>query len=273
MKKSSIYKLGLPVLLVLLVWSCNEVKKEAALVENQRTKIEMVTDYGTMIIELYNETPLHRDNFVNLSKHKAYDSILFHRVIEDFMIQAGDPDSKTAKENDTLGEGDVPYKVAAEFDTTLFHKKGVLAAARDDHPEKASSGMQFYIVQGRVFTDSTLINAEKRINQYNAKSFFEKNGGQKSVLDSAQHAIDIRNIDRFNFYMDSLLSLAKTEKDFKPYSIPENQRAVYKSVGGTPHLDQNYTVFGELVEGLAVFAMDRPIKDVRIQEIRVLESN
>ncbi len=114
------------------------------------------TDLGESVIRLYNETPLHRDNFIKLTKSGMYDGTLFHRVIKNFMIQGGDPDSKKAKNGAQLGEGSLGYTIPAEFRDSLFHKKGVLAAARDDNPEKASSSSQFYIVQGKIFDDEKL---------------------------------------------------------------------------------------------------------------------
>ena len=150
-------KLASFILLLLILVSCNLNKATKKIEEEEKRKtVEMITDYGTITIELYNETPLHRDNFIKLAKENAYDSVLFHRVIKKFMIQGGDPDSKNAKVNDTLGEGDVSYTIKAEFNPNLFHKRGVLAAARDGNPERASSGMQFYIVQGKIFNDSLL---------------------------------------------------------------------------------------------------------------------
>lgn len=187
-------------------------------------KVKLTTPYGKMIILLYDETPLHRDNFIKLVKQHFYDSTLFHRVIKNFMIQGGDPTSKRAQPGDTtLGEGDVGYTIPAEFNMKLFHKRGVLAAARDDNPAKASSGCQFYIVQGKKFTDSTLNVVEtKRLK----------------------------------------------------HKIPAYQREVYKTTGGTPHLDQGYTVFGEVIKGLEVIdrianeptdKRDRPLKDIRMK--------
>lgn len=122
--------------------------------------ISIKTDMGECIIRLYNETPKHRDNFLKLTKEGRYDSLLFHRIIKEFMIQGGDPDSKHAKKGAELGNGDVGYTIPAEFSDSLFHKKGALAAARDDNPEKASSGCQFYIVQGKKYTDEQLDQLE-----------------------------------------------------------------------------------------------------------------
>jgi Peptidyl-prolyl cis-trans isomerase (rotamase) - cyclophilin family len=184
--------------------------------------IKIKTDMGECIIMLYNETPKHRDNIISLIKKHVYEGTLFHRVIKDFMIQGGDPDSKKAKQGDLLGDGSVGYTVPAEFRDSLFHKKGVLAAARDNNPEKASSGSQFYIVQGKKFTDEGL---------------------------------------------DSL------EGNRLHFKIPVWQREIYKSIGGTPHLDRNYTVFGEVVSGLDMVdkiasvardSNDRPIADVKM---------
>jgi cyclophilin family peptidyl-prolyl cis-trans isomerase len=193
--------------------------------------VEMTTSKGIMIIRLSDETPLHRDNFLKLVKQHYYDSILFHRVIKNFMIQAGDPDSKNAKAGDMLGDGGPSYTVPAEFKPDLFHKKGVIAAARmgdDVNPTRASSGSQFYIVQGKIFTD----------------------GGLDSV-------------ETFRL---------------KGYKIPPYQRAVYKTIGGTPHLDQHYTVFGEVISGMNVIdsvaavktdGNDRPVEDVKIIRVRL----
>ncbi|ASZ10040.1 peptidylprolyl isomerase [Chitinophaga pendula] len=165
-------------------------------------KVKVITPYGTMVIRLYDQTPLHRDNFIKLVKAHFYDSLLFHRVIDSFMIQGGDPDSKHAKAGQELGNGDVGYTIPAEFQLDLFHRKGVLAAAREDNPAKASSGAQFYIVMGKRYTDAQLDKIEQT-----------RLGGRK---------------------------------------IPLDQREIYKTEGGTPFLDQNYTVFGQVIKGLDV---------------------
>lgn len=195
----------------------------AAKPKNQYVKI--VTDKGECIVKLYNETPLHRDNFIKLVKDGFFNGTLFHRVIKEFMIQGGDPDSRTATPDAMLGNGGPKYTVPAEFRDSLFHKKGVLAAARDgdnSNPTKASSGSQFYLVQGKVFTDEQLNQVE--VSRLKAK-------------------------------------------------IPAYQRMVYKTIGGTPHLDRSYTVFGEIVKGLDMVdaiaseptaRANRPIRDVKM---------
>jgi cyclophilin family peptidyl-prolyl cis-trans isomerase len=276
----SLLKASLLMFLYLSFWACTTKTKPSNPKEEQRKTVEMLTDFGSMTIELYNETPLHRDNFVNLAKNGAFDSLLFHRVIKDFMIQGGDPGSKKAKPGDTLGEGDVPYGVDAEFNSNLFHKKGTLAAARDNNPKKASSGMQFYIVQGKVYNDSLLDRVQNRINKRMAQDYFKNDPKKKTLLDSLQKTMDDENRERYTMFSDSILKLAQLEAHFKPYSIPETQREVYKSIGGTPHLDQNYTVFGEVIKGIEVLdsialvqtdALNRPTKDVRIKAVKVIE--
>ena len=186
-------------------------------------KIKIVTDSGTMIVKLYDSTPLHRDNFVKLVKEGFYDSLLFHRIIQGFMIQGGDPNSKNAAAAVILGNGgDNMARIPPEFRKSLYHKKGVLAAARDGNPEKASSACQFYIVQGKLLSDAELDMMEQRI------------GSKYTLL----------------------------------------QRNIYKKIGGTAMLDQNYTVFGEVISGLDVVDKiasapkapgDRPIGDIRMK--------
>ena len=185
--------------------------------KNQYVRIK--TSYGQCIIRLYNETPQHRDNFIKLAKKGFYNGVLFHRVIQDFMIQGGDPDSKNAKPGAELGNGDVGYTIPAEFRDSLFHKRGVLAAARDDSPAKASSGCQFYIVEGKRLTDAEL--------------------------------------DKQQLKLDRKISGA--------------QRNYYKAVGGVPHLDGKYTVYGEVVAGIDMVDLiaavkkddnDRPFIDI-----------
>lgn len=271
-------KSSLLLLLILSFWKCDTKTKVPK--EEERKTVEMVTDYGTMVIELYNETPLHRDNFIKLANDSAYDSVLFHRVINEFMIQGGDPDSKNAQPGDTLGNGGLPYKVDAEFSPDLFHKKGVLAAARDGNPERASSSMQFYIVQGKVWNDSLLDKAETTINGWLAAHYFKNDPVNKTLLDSLQKAMDDENMERYTFFNDSIRSMSKSYKNFDGYAIPEAHRQIYRTIGGTPHLDQNYTVYGEVIKGIEVVdsiaavktdSLDRPITDVRIRKVRVLE--
>lgn len=266
-------------LLLFIGSACVQPKKKESQ-EPPVTKVEMLTSYGEIVLKLYNETPLHRDNFIKIVNDGVLDSVLFHRVIENFMIQGGDTQSKFAQPGDTLGNSDLPYTVPAEIQPGLFHKKGVLAAARDNNPERESSSTQFYIVQGKVFNDSLLEVSEKRINNWLAQYYAKHDSAFVKQLDSLKQAIkneDAKTIDRLN---NNFTELAKTYTNFELYRIPDAHREVYKTTGGTPHLDQNYTVFGEVVSGLNVVdsiaaaetnALDRPLRDIRILRVRIIE--
>ena len=212
-------------------------KSDSTVTKKDRKKDVLIqTTMGDMIIRLSDSTPLHRDNFLKLVKVGFYDSLLFHRVMKGFMVQGGDPNSKFAKAGMPLGNGDLGYTIPTEFRETLFHKKGVIAAARQPdnvNPTKASSASQFYIAQGKVFTDAELDIMEQQRLQ-----------GKK---------------------------------------IPESYRTVYKTIGGIPHLDRNYTVYGEVVNGLEVIDkiadvdvskgrdLNRPITDVRIIKAKLIK--
>src|SRR6187200_3008184 len=210
----------------IVVFSATAQKDSTIKKKDRKRDVLMQTTMGDIVIRLSDSTPLHRDNFLKLVKVGYYDSVLFHRVIKDFMIQGGDPNSRRATAGKPLGDGGPGYTVPAEFRKTLFHKKGALAAARmgdNANPTKASSGSQFYIVQGKVFTD----------------------GGLDSV-------------ETFRL---------------KGRKIPLSHRAVYKTIGGAPHLDMNYTIFGEVESGLEVVdkiaamprdSSNRPLTDIRM---------
>lgn len=191
-----------------------------------KDKVVIETEYGKIVMALYNNTPKHRDNMIKLVKEKFFDSTLFHRVIPNFVIQGGDPDSKKATAGQALGEGDVGYKVPAEINITDFHQRGAVGMARDNNPEKASSGCQFYIVVGKKYTDEELNTISER-----------------------------------------------TGRKFTPM-----QRNIYKTQGGTPHLDGNYTVFGIVEDGMDVVdkiaaeardSKDRPNKDIPMLKVKM----
>lgn len=263
----------------LLVISCSPNQKDTASAGEVPTQVKLVTTKGEIVLRLYNETPKHRDNFIKIVNDGVLDSVLFHRVIENFMIQGGDTDSKTALPGDTLGNGDLPHTIPAEITPSLFHKKGVLAAARGGHPDRVSSSTQFYIVQGKVFTDSLLNKAETRINGWLAEYYIKHDSAYAEQLDSLIVAIEAEDWDTFGRINQRMNELAKDYR-FEPYSIPDAHREVYKTIGGTPHLDQNYTVFGEVVSGLAVVdsiaavetnQLDRPVNDVRILKAEIVK--
>ncbi|WP_460217782.1 peptidylprolyl isomerase [Psychroserpens sp. MEBiC05023] len=269
-------------MMVLMLFGCNSkpdtTKKNTQNQIEKRHIVDMVTTHGTMTIELYNETPLHRDNFIKLIQDKAYDSLLFHRVIENFMIQGGDPESKHAEPETLLGEGDLDYVVAAEFRPELFHKKGALATAREESPSRGSSAMQFFLVQGKIFNDSLLDYAETRINSYLARHYVINDSAHKSLWDNFYKATEANNEDLTTILNDSINALADNYTSFVHYRIPEIHRKVYKTIGGTPHLDQNYTVFGQVIEGINIIDsiaavktndMDRPLSDVRILSLHL----
>ncbi len=221
-------------LLMVLLAGCSSSGKLRK--SDYRKDVLIETNYGSMQVRLSDETPLHRDNFLKLVKTNYYDGVLFHRVINKFMIQSGDPDSRNAAAGKPLGNGGPGYTIPAEFRHDLFHKKGVIAAAREGdpvNPQKASSGSQFYIVQGKTWTDGALDTLERmRLN------------GRK---------------------------------------LPAAHRNAYKTIGGSPHLDQNYTVFGELTSGWEVLDSiaavptstgmdrDRPLKNVVITKARLVK--
>ncbi len=261
-------------LLTIFLFGCNNAEK------TKETRVELNTTMGMIVLQLSDKTPLHRDNFVKLVNEGYYNGMLFHRVIEGFGIQSGDPDSKDAKPGEALGNGGPGYTIPAEINDTLFHKRGALNAARDGNPEQASAGSQFFIVQGRFQTDSTLDRAEKRINLWLAQKAYINAPANKALKDSLQHAIDVDNEEAINRWTDSMIVRSTGYTDFKPYHIPEAHRKVYKEQGGAPHLDQNYTVWGEVIEGMDVVdaiaevetdSLDRPVDDVRIISARVVK--
>ncbi len=262
------YKLLLLFPIVMFFQGCKNEPKDRI--------VQIKTDLGNIKIKLYDATPRHRDSFIRLTKDGFFDDLLFHRVINEFMIQGGDPDSKDAKPGEKLGNGGPGYEIPAEIHfPKLFHKKGVIAAAREGdnvNPEKMSSGSQFYIVQGKTFTDEQLDKVEARVNDMKKQQIYY------SMMSEYQDSlISLQNAGKYDEFSDLQQEIknkvnTKLEEDGL-FIIPEDIREVYKTVGGTPHLDSNYTVFGEVIEGLDVLdsiaagktdQYDRPVKDVRM---------
>lgn len=213
----------LSIIFLFAIASCT-APQQAAKVVPPPDKVQITTDSGVIVLKLYDKTPLHRDNFIKLVKEGFYNGTLFHRTINDFMIQGGDPDSKDAQPGALLGEGTLNYRIPPEFDSTLFHKRGALAAARqndDKNPGKESNASQFYVVDGKVLTDPQLDKVEERFN----------------------------------------------------IKIPESHRMFYRTNGGDPWLDMNYTVFGEVISGMDVVEKianapkdknNRPLHDIKM---------
>lgn len=261
--------------------ACGAGSKKQANMEN-RTLVKLETSMGNITVALYNETPKHRDNFIKLTKEGVYDSTLFHRVIKQFMIQAGDPESKNANDTAMLGSGDVGYTIPAEFNDKFFHRKGVLAAARQGdevNPEKASSGCQFYIVTGRKFREAQLLDMEVKMNEQR----------EEAIFDSLAHK-HMKEIYKLRKAQDheALLDLqdkleAEAHELYKkeePFKFTPQQIAAYTTLGGAPHLDGAYTIFGEVTEGMDIVEMiecaktgraDRPVENIRIIKASVIE--
>jgi cyclophilin family peptidyl-prolyl cis-trans isomerase len=255
----------------------NTDNKSTSSEENRDIYVTLKTSVGDIKIRLYNETPLHRENFLKLTRDDFYNGVLFHRVIRNFMIQTGDPDSRHAGKGELLGNGGPGYTLPAEIKPGLFHKRGAVAAARMgdmQNPEKASSGSQFYIVQGRKFTDEELDKAEKRIDvmMRNAVYYHFIQQLTKAYADSGKAP------DQALIQQEAMLEATDSIARITPYHFTQEQRGIYKTLGGAPHLDGNYTVFGEVVEGMNIVDKiaavptdknDRPLEDVRILKVTV----
>lgn len=232
---------------------------------------------GDIVVRLYDETPIHRDNFIKLAKEGYYDGTLFHRVIKDFMIQGGDPDSKGAPAGKMLGVGGPDYTLEAEIKDGLFHKRGALAAARQGdevNPQRRSSGSQFYIVWGQVYNEGQLRQYSKQLRMQKVQAVF--NDLAASHRDEIMQMRRDRNRDRLQALQDKLVTEA--ESKVGKNGLTEEQLKVYSTIGGTPHLDGQYTVFGEVEEGLDVVEMiqnsatgraDRPVDDIEMRMVVV----
>ncbi|WP_303923021.1 peptidylprolyl isomerase [Draconibacterium sediminis] len=251
--------------------SCSNAKQS-----NEQDLVVISTDFGEIKLKLYDDTPEHKQNFLKLIDEGYYDGLLFHRVMENFMIQGGDPDSKDAAPGKRLGGGNPGYTIPAEILPQHFHKKGVLAAARrggPSNPEKRSSGSQFYIVHGEIFTPGKLDTMEMMLNSRAKNEFMqEKFAEEKPKLDEYRKNNDQ---DGFNIFVAELRAAADSAWAEQPkFSFTDEQREAYTTIGGYPSLDGDYTVFGEVVEGLAVLdkiatvetdQYDRPKTDIKME--------
>lgn len=275
------------ILLTLAVWSMmiactGNQQKSKSMNQGNETLVRLETTEGNITVKLYDETPKHRDNFIKLAKEGVYDSTLFHRVIKNFMIQAGDPQSKTASDTATLGSGDVGYTLPAEINPKFFHKRGVLAAARlgnEVNPNRESSGCQFYIVTGRKFSEAQMINMENQMNEARLENIFNEL--------ARKHMKEIYKMRKANDteglleLQDSLEAQARAKVAKEPaLKYTKEQISAYTTIGGAPHLDGAYTIFGEVTEGMDIVDKiekvktnrgDRPEKDIRILKAEVLD--
>lgn len=250
--------------------------------DNKMTKVKLETTLGDIVVELYNETPQHRDNFIKLVKEGYYDGVLFHRVIKDFMIQTGDGNSKNAGPETTLGDGDPGYTIEAEFVyPKYFHKRGALAAARTGdqvNPERRSSGSQFYIVTGKIYSSDELNMMAKRMADMKKQDIFRRlvteNNAKIQQLQQSQDTAGLQALQ------NELIQQTEAEAANVAVKFTDEQIDAYTSVGGTPHLDGQYTVFGEVVSGMDVVdkiqntttgRMDRPTVDIKIVKATIVK--
>ena len=250
--------------------------------DSSDVKVEVETTMGNFTVMLYGDTPRHRDNFVKLVKEGYYDGTLFHRVINEFMVQAGDPDSRNARPGQQLGAGGPGYKIDAEIVYPRhFHKRGALAAARQGdqvNPARQSSGSQFYVVTGKKLSEGELAQMEQYMQQSARQQIFNSKVQQhRAEIMQMQQTGDHAGLDSLQ---KRLVAETESEAAAKPASLTPEQRTAYSTVGGTPHLDGQYTVFGEVVSGMNVVdsiekvptgPQDRPRQDVRILKMKIVE--
>ena len=242
-------------------------------------KVKIQTSLGDITVRLYDETPLHRDNFIKLAQQGYYDGTLFHRVIKDFMIQGGDPDSKGAPKGKQLGIGGPDYTIEAEIKPGLYHKRGALAAARQGdevNPERRSSGSQFYIVWGQVYNQGQIRQFAKQMEMQQMQQAF--NQLAMAHRDEIMQLRRERNREGLQALQDKLAEQAQAEVKANGAGLTAEQQEIYTTIGGTPHLDGQYTVFGEVEEGLDVVERiqqvetmrgDRPAEDITMT-VRVI---
>lgn len=259
------------------IFACQN-SSDAKVFGSKTNKIVLIkTEFGDIKIKLFDETPLHRDNFVKLCKKNYFNGTLFHRVIKDFMIQGGDPDSKGAEKGARLGEGGPNYTIDAEINSKYFHQKGALSAAREGdkrNPDKKSSGSQFYIAQGKIYRIGELDSLVQNINRKRKMKIFNRlRRQQQDSIIALQKAGEIEAftamVTKLQNQVDSILNIQKL-------SLSKEQITAYTTVGGVPHLDGNYTVFGQVIEGLDIIDKiaaqecdynNRPRKDIEMEII------
>lgn len=250
--------------------------------DTSSARVRVETNLGSFTVLLYGDTPRHRDNFLRLAREHYYDGTLFHRVIKNFMVQAGDPESRNAAQGAHLGAGGPDYKIDAEIVFPKhFHKRGALAAARQGdqvNPEKKSSGSQFYIVTGARLSEPEIAQYEQHLRNSAMQSAFNRLVTEnRDQIISMQRAGDRQGLQALQ---DTLISRAQAWAEANPRPVTDEMRAAYTTVGGAPHLDGDYTVFGEVIDGMDTIerieaaetgAADRPRQDIKILSMQVLE--
>ena len=259
-----------------------QINMAKQMANEKETKVVFETTLGNIVVKLYNETPKHRDNFLKVVNDSVYNGVLFHRVIKDFMIQTGDPSSKTAEAGQQLGSGDLGYTVEAEFVyPQYFHKKGALAAARTGdavNPGRRSSASQFYIVTGKLYSPQQVEMMEQRMGDQKKEDIFS--GLVRERIDSIRNMQAAGDSLGLEELQNELIALTEAEYAKNPLKFTPAQVEAYTTVGGTPHLDGQYTVFGEVVEGMDVVdkiqqaatdPADRPVDDIKIISAKVVE--
>lgn len=260
----------------------SQLTSEAPVFETGDALVDIKTSLGDIRVRLFGDTPAHRDNFLKLVKEKYYDGVLFHRVIDGFMVQTGDPDSKNAPANARLGTGGPDYTLEAEIVYPKhFHYRGALAAARQGdqvNPERRSSGSQFYIVTGKTYNGEQLGQMEKQLQMTRKQEIFNKLAEEHR--DTIITLRKNRDRESLQALQDELAAQTEREAAENPVTLTEAQKKAYSTVGGTPHLDGQYTVFGEVVSGMDVVekieksqtnSQDRPLDDIRIISMKVVK--
>lgn len=255
--------------------------------------VKIRTTLGDVTVLLYDDTPLHRDNFIRLCQSGEYEGMLFHRIIQDFVVQGGDPESKAHQPGVVYGDGDGGYTVPAEILPNHFNKRGALIDAKEidaDNPERASAGTQFCFVQGKKLTDQELDEKEARINEIRRNWLYYKfrkalqNEHPLPVVDSTKtlSAADSLHIDSLTnlWHVEALIRVEDTLARLGRATIPADRREIYKTIGGVPHLDGSVTIFGEVTEGFDIVEKmslvktdkhDRPLHDVMIKSTKVFQ--
>lgn len=249
--------------LTILTFSCSQDKNDSRIIKIQ-------TEKGEIVVRLYNETPIHRDNIIKLADEKYYDGQIFHRIINNFVVQGGDPTTKNALPDSLYGNGGPDYLLDAEIKDTLLHKRGAIGMARegdDINPEKKSSGSQFYIVTGKTFTQQQLDDLEKKLESKNKSKIY------KTIFENKLAKLkDKTNIDTVSLSLEISIAFDSIWEKEPKFRLTEMQRKIYSTIGGIPHLDGNYTVFGEVIQGMDIVDYfsavntdqnDRPMKDIK----------